>query len=83
MSHRTWQGIVRTVLPSCTHQKKKMDIRHVSGFARIVIREPTPPSGNIWVEDGGPVAGEYWVDETRKAVICAYDLGTRQSHFRY
>lgn len=50
------------------------DIRHVSGFARIVVRDPAPPSGDIWVEDDDPVAVEYWVDETRKAMICAYDL---------
>ena len=50
------------------------DIRHVSGFARIVVRDPSPPSDNIWVEDDDPVAVEYWVDETRKAVICAHDL---------
>lgn len=50
------------------------DIRHVSGFARIVVRDPAPPSDNIWVEDDARFASEYWVDETRKAMIWAMEI---------
>ena len=47
---------------------------HVSGFARIVVRDPAPPSDNIWVEDGEPMVLEIWVDEAREAVIGAFEL---------
>lgn len=50
------------------------DIRHVSGFARIVVRDPAHPSDNIWIEDDARFASEYWVDETRKAMIWAMDI---------
>lgn len=49
-------------------------VEHVSGFAKVVVRDPAPPPDNIWVEDGDPFAVEYWVDETRKAVICAMEI---------
>ena len=47
---------------------------HVSGFAKIVVRDPSPPSDNIWVEDGEPMVLEIWVDEAREAVIGAFEL---------
>lgn len=47
---------------------------HVSGFARIVVRDPAPPSDNIWIEDGEPMVLEIWVDEAREAVIGAFEL---------
>ena len=47
---------------------------HVSGFARIVVRDSAPPSDNIWVEDGEPMVLEIWVDEAREAVIGAFEL---------
>ena len=47
---------------------------HVSGFARVVVRDPSPPPNNPWVEDGAPMVFEIWVDETREAVICAMEI---------
>lgn len=47
---------------------------HVSGFARVVVRDPSPPPNNLWVEDGAPMVFEIWVDETREAVICAMEI---------
>ena len=61
-------------MPAEQAQNWNWDIKHVSGFARIVVRDPSPPSGNIWVEDDPRFAAEYWVDETREAVICAMDI---------
>lgn len=64
-------------LPAEKAQNWNWDIKHVSGFARIVVRDPSPSPplpDNVWVEDGDPFATEYWIDETREAVICAYDL---------
>ena len=47
---------------------------HVSGFARVIVRDPSPPPNNPWVEDGAPMVFEIWVDETREAVICAMEI---------
>ena len=63
-------------MPAEEAQNWNWDIKHVSGFARIVVRTPPPPPlpENIWAEDCGPYTTEYWIDETREAVICAFDL---------
>lgn len=49
-------------------------IDHVSGFARVRIRDTVSSPPDPMEEDGKPAAFEYWVDETRKAEVCAYEL---------
>ena len=49
-------------------------IDHVSGFARVRIRDTVSPPPDPMEEDGKPAAFEYWIDETRKAEVCAYEL---------